>query len=843
MRLFNISMKKCIRRDHLDVQKIKYAVIDIEATGPNIANGDRIIQIAAIIYQNNEKINEYNMLINPEIAIPPQIAKLTGIEQKDVINAPKLDSVISLWYERLKDCIFIGHNLAFDLRIMTEVFSEFGYSFDPLAIDTFLLSKIIFPLSHGYGLSDLANYLNMELLNAHNALVDARFTSVLVNKIAESINVLPDLLKKKLFYFAEYLPNDEQLIFENPNHFVNNEHLPLIDKETPAENYSDHDDLLRDFILEQWQQQRHLVIENPDFPLKREILYSLAQKISDLVSVVIIVKNDEHIWKWQQHLQTITTTTFKTLKKKHNYLNVQLLEDIEKKIEPAFLNQTELITWMALIHYYEKYQSIDLSEINNELKMFELLFKLAEDYQISIPPNKAYYQQVQTIKQASITIMSIGTFLQLYQRENLLAVLPESATLFFEDAKDLLEIGLYFQQKQIDLSQMLNLLQELLDIYRFNESSYELVDQKVLMMIQELTTKIHQLMLYLEQKEMNEYPSSGKRTRYISKDDTNFIEMIQQILDLNHHLLTYQSSIPINSQLLKNMKKLSLTHQLVTPDSSNYYWSFSGERLHQKLYHVHIEWNQMSWRHDFWLNISEHFDYLLVSPGNYNYKEDFGIYHRLGEPNGDYLKVNEIPKKKITFQIPVMFLSDHLSENKKDIATSNIQTFIKDQNRRKYLIIVSNQEELLDYHRVFSSDEDLLHQYLIQVRGVHGSVRRIINRIKNENSFILIMTINDLQSSQLVKLPDELMILMEKLPFLSPEKPELQAFSDLIQDERLIFDEMNLPMMVQRMKKIMMILGESHDYYLFDDRVFTRTYSNQLQDMLSSLIQFEWKMD
>ncbi len=834
-------MKIGSRRDPLDLQAMKYAVVDIEATGPDITGGDRIIQIAAIIYENNEKINEYEMLINPEIAIPPQISQLTGIDQQEVINAPKIVSVIQLWYERLKDCIFIGHNLAFDLRIMKEVFSEHALIFDPLAIDTFLLSKIIYPMSDGYGLSDLADYLEIELKNAHNALADARFTSVLVNRMAESIALLPSQLRNKLRDLAQYLPNDEKLLLEYPMMFVNHEQMESTQNEIMHRETTEHDELLVDYIIEQWYQNPHLVIENTDAPLKEALLYLLAQKMSIETPLVIVVQNETHMQQWQDFLQLQIESEILTLKTKNNYLNGQLLEEIEEKVSPAKLNQTELITWMAMIHYYHLNKSSDLTLINKELKMFELLHKLAKELKVDIPLNIVYDRQVQSIKHSPITIMSMGTFLHLYQNSKITELFPESATIFFEDAKYLLEIGLWFQQKTIDISQMMTELQDILDEHF--KYSHDYSNQNMIATLNHMTTQIHQLILHLEEQAIDGSRQSGKRTFYISKDDADFLAMLENLLHLNQQLINDQRFNFDKKTLLQNINKLSVINDLLIQDKSEHYWTFTGEVLNQKLYHVQITLNRISWPHDFWTNLSNDFRYLLVSPGNYHYKEEFGIYNRLGGPNGYYLKIKDKPQSHITFQIPVLYLTEFISENNKVTFISNMKAMIQEQKANSYLILISNQEDLLHYYQVFMDDQELLNQYLVQIRGSHGSVRRMINRVKNEKKFILIMTINDLQSAHIANLPNNLTVLLEKLPFLSPDKPELLAISESIQDERLVFDSMNLPMMVQRMKYLVMILGNSHEYFLFDDRVYTRTYSKRLQEMLAPFIQFEWKMN
>lgn len=59
----------------------KVAVVDIETTGPHYEEGDRIIQIGAIIIENGQITARHSMLLNPEIQIPDQIIQLTGITQ------------------------------------------------------------------------------------------------------------------------------------------------------------------------------------------------------------------------------------------------------------------------------------------------------------------------------------------------------------------------------------------------------------------------------------------------------------------------------------------------------------------------------------------------------------------------------------------------------------------------------------------------------------------------------------------------------------------------------------------------------------------------------------------
>ena len=69
-----------------------YAIIDIETTGGN-ASRERITEIAIYVHDGKKVVNEYSTLINPECKVPPFVARLTGISDEMLINAPKFFEV------------------------------------------------------------------------------------------------------------------------------------------------------------------------------------------------------------------------------------------------------------------------------------------------------------------------------------------------------------------------------------------------------------------------------------------------------------------------------------------------------------------------------------------------------------------------------------------------------------------------------------------------------------------------------------------------------------------------------------------------------------------------------
>ena len=70
----------------------RFAIIDIETTGIQFKQG-KITEIAILIYQNGQIVDQFESLINPETSIPFEITRITGITNEMVEQAPKFYEV------------------------------------------------------------------------------------------------------------------------------------------------------------------------------------------------------------------------------------------------------------------------------------------------------------------------------------------------------------------------------------------------------------------------------------------------------------------------------------------------------------------------------------------------------------------------------------------------------------------------------------------------------------------------------------------------------------------------------------------------------------------------------
>lgn len=149
-----------------------YAIIDLETTGGN-ANSDKIIEIAIVIHNGEEVVDEYSTLVNPERRIPYRITGITGINDIMVEGAPKFYEVAKQVVEITDGHILVAHNARFDYQFLRNAFKELGYPYKREVLCTLALSRKLLPQYKSHALRKLGVALNFNLPIQHRALGDA----------------------------------------------------------------------------------------------------------------------------------------------------------------------------------------------------------------------------------------------------------------------------------------------------------------------------------------------------------------------------------------------------------------------------------------------------------------------------------------------------------------------------------------------------------------------------------------------------------------------------------------------------------------------------------------------
>ena len=164
-----------------------YTVIDIETTGldPKI---NKIIELAALKVQDNQVIDTFSCLINPEVEIDNFITKLTGISQDMVKDAPVLDDVLQKFLDFIGEDVIIGHNVNFDINfIYDNSMLLLNKAVENNYIDTLRISRLNNNVEN-HKLQTMANYYNIDYTNAHRALKDCYITKELYSCLKNEIS-------------------------------------------------------------------------------------------------------------------------------------------------------------------------------------------------------------------------------------------------------------------------------------------------------------------------------------------------------------------------------------------------------------------------------------------------------------------------------------------------------------------------------------------------------------------------------------------------------------------------------------------------------------------------------
>jgi DNA polymerase-3 subunit epsilon len=150
-----------------------YAFIDTETTGTNFLE-DRIIEISVLRIENAKLVKTFTTLLNPETPISPFVTQITGINQKDLEDAPTFFDIRHELLEILKGCNFVAHNVRFDYTFVKTEFKRLGLNFHSQTIDTIKLSRLLFPGYHRHNLDSIIERFNIECLHRHRAYDDAK---------------------------------------------------------------------------------------------------------------------------------------------------------------------------------------------------------------------------------------------------------------------------------------------------------------------------------------------------------------------------------------------------------------------------------------------------------------------------------------------------------------------------------------------------------------------------------------------------------------------------------------------------------------------------------------------
>jgi DNA polymerase-3 subunit epsilon len=202
---------------------VTFVVVDLETTGGSPA-ACAITEIGAVKVRGGVVLGEFQTLVNPQVAVPPFIAVLTGITDAMVATAPRLPSVLPTFLEWARGCVLVAHNAPFDVGFLRAGCASLGLDWPGFeSVDTARLARRVLTRDEAPNckLATLSRLFRTTTTPCHRALADAQATVDVLHGLLErlgnlgvntyeelvSFNGLATASQRRKRYLADGLPD------------------------------------------------------------------------------------------------------------------------------------------------------------------------------------------------------------------------------------------------------------------------------------------------------------------------------------------------------------------------------------------------------------------------------------------------------------------------------------------------------------------------------------------------------------------------------------------------------------------------------------------------------------
>ena len=218
------DLKGIVTNDQGQTLDHSFIIFDIETTGFSPVK-NKIIEIGAVRVQGGEIKGYFSAFVNPQVPIPYEIVKLTGIDDAKVLEAEVIEAVLPEFLAFCGDGVLVAHNASFDMSFILENCSRQGLPLNYTYVDTLALARVLLPGQGKHTLDAVCKTLKISLENHHRAVDDAKATAEIFLEFEKrlrqqgletlsQVNILgensPQAVSKLPYYHAILLAATEQ---------------------------------------------------------------------------------------------------------------------------------------------------------------------------------------------------------------------------------------------------------------------------------------------------------------------------------------------------------------------------------------------------------------------------------------------------------------------------------------------------------------------------------------------------------------------------------------------------------------------------------------------------------
>ena len=186
--------------------EVALAFVDVETTGLRPEEGDRIVEIAIERVEPDGGTRRFVEIVDPLRSIPEEARRIHAIGPAQIRRARPFAAAADEIAQLLRGSVWIGHNVAFDIRFIRIEMRRCGRALPGgWILDTYLLARRWCRLPHS-SLAAVAEHLGHGGRNLHQALDDILTTRAVLASLIRKITPAPRTLHDML---SAMIPNKE----------------------------------------------------------------------------------------------------------------------------------------------------------------------------------------------------------------------------------------------------------------------------------------------------------------------------------------------------------------------------------------------------------------------------------------------------------------------------------------------------------------------------------------------------------------------------------------------------------------------------------------------------------
>lgn len=173
--------------DRQPLEEAVFVVVDLETTGSRAR--DSITEIGAVRVRGGNLEDSWSTLVDPGVPVPPEVRRLTGIEDSMLAGQPGIAEALPAFLSFLGDAVLVAHNAPFDLGFLRRARLRLQTLDVPhRTLCTVRMAKAHFPRLRSRNLDALARHLGISVVGRHRALGDALATArILVSLLDRAV--------------------------------------------------------------------------------------------------------------------------------------------------------------------------------------------------------------------------------------------------------------------------------------------------------------------------------------------------------------------------------------------------------------------------------------------------------------------------------------------------------------------------------------------------------------------------------------------------------------------------------------------------------------------------------